>query len=298
MVVRFLANLFLLFLPVASAAQSLTNISKICFARGGFVYVMDMKTKQTKRIVKGSDPNISPDGKQIAYTFSANSTTPNRIVKVIDLETNKERDFKGLAKFIHYGAIWSPDGKWLAVNVFKEVGQKYNWEVAIVNPENGEWRFLTDTISHDGAYLSSWTANSRSIVCHDLNFIYEIDLNGKIVRRLTVGDVTKDNSISSASRFVFSPDGKMLLFDSDLPDEVGGLFVYNIEDKTLRRVTPKTVSAAEPMWLPSEKEILFSGRQVGRGRQIPQKLFKISLTGNTLEAIITNADQGSFAVEK
>jgi Tol biopolymer transport system component len=286
-----------LFLFLSTFAQS-SNITKICFARGGFVYVMDMKTKQTKRVVKGSDPNISPDGKQIAFTFSANAATPSRIVKVIDLETNKERDFKGLAKFIHYGAIWSPDGKRLAVHVFKEAGQKYNWEVAIVNPESGEWRFLTDTIPHDGAYLSSWTAGGQSIVCHDLNFIYEVDLNGKVVRRFTMGDVTKDNSISSATRFVFSPDGKMLLFDADLSDEIGALFVYYIEDDTLRRITPNTISATDPKWLPSGKEILFSGRQIGKGRQIPQKLFKISLAGNTLEAIITNADQGSFAVGK
>lgn len=263
--------------------------------------MQDAKTKQVKRVVKGTNPSISPDGKQLAFTHNLSATSPNRVVKVIDLATNKVRDFKGFAKFTHYGPIWSPDGKWLAVHVFKEEGQKYNWEVGLINPVTGEARFLSDKIHHEGVYLSSWTANSGSIVCHDLNFIYEFDLSGKMVRRFTMGDVAGDNMIDSGNSFHFSPDGKQILFDATIAsdnypeDEIVSLFIFDLETKKLKRLTQSTLVATNPKWITSD-EISFDGYPA-KAKNAPFRLYKMSVLKMKSEILLTNASEGSFVIQ-
>lgn len=286
---------------LSSSIYAQTNISKIGFVRGEFVYVQDVKTKQIKRVAKGVNPSISPDGAQIAYTENLNSDNPNRIVKVVELATNKARSFKGFAKFTHYGPVWSPDGKWIAVHVFKEEGTKYNWEVGVINAATGEARFLSDKIQHDGVFLSSWTANSESVVCHDLNYIYEFDSSGKMTRRFNVVDVAGDNMIDSSNRFHFSPDGKQILFDATIPsdnypeDALVSLFVFNLETKKLKRLTQSSLIAFNPKWF-SHDEIAFEGRPT-KPKNAPVRLYKMSLAGMKPEVVLTNASEGSFAVQ-
>lgn len=289
----------LLFLSSEVLAQS--NISKICFQRDDFIYVQDTATKQAKRVVRGVDPFMSPDGKQIAYTENLNTNTPNRIVKVIDLATNKTRSFKSLAKFTHYGPVWSPDGKWIALHVFREEGNEFNWVIGLVNPETGEWKNLTANIKGD-VFLSSWTADSQSVIGHNLDEVYQVDLNGKEIKRLKVETVAGGNDIDSSNLFFLSSDGKQLIFNASIPEDadpedlVVAIFSYDFETKKVKRLTPLTIVATNPNMLPSG-EITFNGYPA-KSRKGTYKLYKMPLAGSAKpELLLANASEGSFAIQ-
>ena len=76
----------------------------------GFLNVIDINTKEIKKLIKGYNPLFSPDGKQIL--FSNSQYKPYKPL-IYDLASGQTQNLKAGSDV--YNAIWSPDGKYLIV---------------------------------------------------------------------------------------------------------------------------------------------------------------------------------------
>lgn len=86
-------------------------------------------------------PSISPDGKKMAYVED------RRILKVMDLASGKITTYDDRitnSRSGGYGVAWSPDSKWLTLEIMNPMHDPY-CDIAIVNVASGEFIPLTNT---------------------------------------------------------------------------------------------------------------------------------------------------------
>jgi len=293
------ALLVLLTISLAVQAQTTAvfppEFRLMCFSKNDKIYLRDLKAGTTKLILKGDDPHLSPSGKFLAFTTyvkGKDPKNPGRTIQVLNLETNQTQGFKSLQGFEAYGAIWSPDETKLALHVLG----KENWQVGILNPVSGELQILTQGLPGiKEGYFTSWLADSKSIVCTDLQFVYEIELTGNVAQKISVrGWPEKVSGISSATMFSFSSDRRYLLFDSEHPYESGSIHIYDVAQNKFTNVTPPKLDSGAPQWLPGAKEIVFLLRQVKKGNPT-HDLYKIALGQTKPVLLMRNVWNVSFA---
>lgn len=290
----------LLSLSLALAIQTAPAgpITKVCFTRGEFIYLKDMKTGLERRIVKGSYPNLSPDGKTLAISVDqeTRSRVLSREIKLIDLATGKVTDFVSLKKYLCYGAVWAPDGKKIAFGLFKD----NQWVVAMMDVESRDWRVLTENLNKVvGVSVNSWTSDSKSLFCQDLDNIYQIGIDGAVLKKIPVADVVDDISyISSLTKFSLSSDGRSLLFDTgEQPDDPRPpmVWIYDLQTRTRKRISGKTLGAYNPQWSPSGDEIIFTAVPLAKGRKNIPAIYRMRKDGTQVQLLVANAELGSVA---
>ncbi len=294
------ALLVLLTISLAVQAQNTAifpaEFRLMCFSKGDNIYLRDLKAGTTKLIRKGDDPHLSPSGRFLVFTTyvkGKNPNDPDRTIQVLNLETNQVQGFKALNGFNAYGAIWSPDETKLALHILG----KDNWQVGILTPVSGDLQILTQGLPGiKEGYLSSWLSDSKSIVCTDLSFVYEIELTGKVAQKISVQDwPEKVSGISSGTMFSFSSDRRYLLFDSEYPDVPGSIHIYDVTQKKFTSVTPPKFNSMSPQWLPGEKEIIFTNFKQINERNPTYDLYKIALGQTTPTLLMRNVTDVSFS---
>ncbi|HXL22815.1 MAG TPA: S9 family peptidase [Candidatus Dormibacteraeota bacterium] len=243
---------------------------------------------------------VSPDGKRIAYGMVMRDRPgrPYGQLWIMDVGTQKavrvggDKDGGG-------GALWSPDGKWLAF--FGKQGEKTGLFVA--RADGSEVTYLAEsngtnsplpgtgkeaTWSPDGkqiAFISS-TPDPRAAEAEGdprviTRYLYKpdagegmtrfndnqrlhifvVDVATKQVRQLTQGDFD-EHSID------WSPDGKEILFESNHEPNQDEFFNYDVfalrvADGAIRRLTATEFNEYEPVWSPDGKMIAYRGTKRG-----------------------------------
>jgi Tol biopolymer transport system component len=287
------------------------GMNKICFVREHFVYVSDPQTGETNQIVTGEDCAISSLGESIAFTVDMNP--PNKIgrprtVKVFDLSTKAIKELSSLPQSNKMNPQWSPDGTKLAL----ELSIENQSRVAILTLASGEWSDVTRNldflepwgeINRFGVNLDSWSPDGKSILCHDLNYIYEIGLDGRTLQRLTLSTIVDPHqaTISTASRFSFSEDRKLLLFDGNSEVQTGksnlALYVFDFDKHSLSRITSETFEASHPRWLPTGKGIVFLRLEETPDDRAIFDVCVTSLDDHKVTTILKNTSSVSYSVE-
>lgn len=274
------------------------GMAKIAFERDGVVYLYDAQTKETRRIAEGFEPDISPDGDLIAFTANRDDSLSNAAIKLFNLKTNTMSEIQSLGEFHSRSPRWSHDGTKLAFDVI--IGERSH--VGVLNPGTGEWDDITKglvTNNRIGPHFNSWLSDDKSILCHDLDYFYEVAIDGSILQKTPIASIIRVSSISSASKFSFSPDRKRLLFGGFRETGRGALnlvvYLFDFEKHTLSTVTPKTMDASEPKWLPSGREIMFSRLEENVGDAAIFDLCITSVDSPTVTTIIKDASNASYS---
>ena len=303
-----------------TAKSTTSAIKRLCFERYDlnertdvlkpWIFLKDFTTGSETRLIKGGTPDISPTGEEIAFTDghmydlpkgfgdpvpSAGRVDPFRI-QVMDLRTRKVRDFQSLAGLRHYHPLWSPDGESIAFVFLNH--DEMRADVGVMDNATGNWKKISTDVDlgnpAESITIDCWAADNRSLLFHTYQDIYEVGLDGRLLRKIPT---TGLNVTTSDTRFLMSSDKSFLVFSrtddtARGPNEV--LYVFDIKSNKVSRLTPEGMAASSPRWLVLDREILFSCATSDTKRN-RSDICRINVDGTGFSKIIEDGDYSSIS---
>jgi len=271
---------------------------KLAFARGGALYVAGLDGSSPKKITTGSWPNLSPDGKRLAFnTEDPTGKSPERAIAIADVATAQVTLVPNIPSKIAHGPVWSPDGTQLLFQIHAD----NDWHIAIINADGSDFRFVKKAEADHRSYFSvAWAPDGKGFYCQDLDTIYHLGLNGALQEQWPVAKLFPRGSLSSGSRLAVSPNDGTLLADVEMDEETErkdwdgpppAIWSLNLANGRATRVTPKGLFAWEPCWV--NPEVILCIIQVAGAKE--PSIYRMTADGKTRQALIKNARDASVS---
>jgi dipeptidyl aminopeptidase/acylaminoacyl peptidase len=183
-----------------------------------------------------ADPDVSPDGRRVAYTVSTLDREENRYraaLWVADLTGTRSarrltsgRDRDGKPR-------WSPDGTFIAFTSDRNPDDKGKGQLWLLRVEGGEPQRLTEL--REAVEDFTWSPDSRCIAA---------------ISRVQHGTPNPDSDVRVIRTIRFRYDGEGY-FD----DKYRQLFVIDVGTGTAQQLTSGPFEHADPAWSPTGHEI-------------------------------------------
>ncbi len=249
------------------------------------------------QIARVGDPQISPDGKWVAYTVNRSDLKEDKSeTQIWRISTDGGTPMPMTAKGNSASSPrWSPDGKYLSFTASRGEGRSQVW---LLDRNGGEAQQLTDVKQGVQSHLWSPDGSKLALIVRDPSpedlpenkdkpkaktpkpwvidrLQFKRDVAGYLDRRrshIFVFDVAskKLTQVTSGdfddSQPAWSPDGKKIAFTSNRTQEPDSnrntdIFVVAADNsdqgKTLQRITDNPGSDASPAWSPDGKWIAY-----------------------------------------
>ncbi|WP_392538258.1 translocation protein TolB [Legionella sp. 227] len=244
-------HLFLFALVYCAVVQAQPMIA---FERNGSIWTACLDGSQAQKVTQGYIPEISPDGKYIAYNVMYNSPSGNRYLAVVELASGKVTQLNNMPSANNFNPVWSPDSKKLLFNTF--VGS--HWHLALINIDGSGYRIIKNT---EDEYSPAWAADGKSFLSHDIETIYWMDFEGNLIKKWPLNAIIPHGMMSSGSRIHVSPNGKTLIMDVDMDENIHrknwdepppAIWTLELASGKTMRITPKGMLAWSPFWINSE----------------------------------------------
>ena len=224
-----------------------------------------------------ASPQISPDGRFVAYTVRETNWDDNAYeteIWLADATTGATRQLTN-AKKSSQSPAWSPDGSKLAFTSDRTDKQ----QIYVISPQGGEAEALTSV--EDGVGGFAWSPDGKTIAYkatepkpaavkdrdkkygeflvveqdHRMTHLFSIDLSTRATRTLTSGAFT-------VGSFAWSPDGKSIAFDHRVNPALanGGsadISVVTVADASVRKLVTQEGPDTNPVWSPDGSRIAF-----------------------------------------
>jgi len=283
-----------IFLCIAFFALVNAAERKIAYERGENIFVADADGTHSKKVAEGALPEISPDGTRVAFNTeddAKNRPGPERHIAIADVAGGKVTVLPNIPSDNCFGPVWSPDGKQL---VFMIMADK-RWQLGIVNADGSGFEFLKNSeLNSDGLGGPEWARDGKSIFCHDLDNLYQIGLDGNILKKWELSKILTDASMNSGDRLSISPDGKALLMDVDCGAEherknwdgpQPAIEKFDLSADKAVRVTGKNDFVWEPFWLSANEFLCI----IQKEKENEASIYRMSLDGKNPKLLVKHA---------
>jgi TolB protein len=237
---------------------------KLAFERSGAVWVAKFDGTNAKKVAAGVRPDLARDGSRLAFnTESAEGKPFERRIAVVDLASGQVSVFSALPSNNSFGPKWSPDG----TKLLFEIMDSEHWQLGVANADGTGFRYLKIPGVTVGLFNPGcWAPDGRSIFTQDLNTIYQIDLDGVVLKKWEISKLISGGDMSSESSLAISPDGTTLLIEAEMDEEDPGrknwdgpppaIWSFPLAAGTAKRLTPPKFFAWQPRWT-GAGEIIF-----------------------------------------
>lgn len=273
----------------------------ICYTQGKRVFVLQPGASKATEWTSDKDlysPALSPSGKAVAFTLSVPSKTQlpgSRYIAIVDTPGGSPRRIYGTPDHHCYGPVWSPDGGMVAFNNL----QNNEWGISVVRNNGAGARdllFLGKRLS--GVHVVDWAKDGRSVYGIDFDFLYQVGLDGTLLKKTPVKELGLE-VIASGGSCSLSPEGDRLLLGlaSEFPDvddegyPGSVVFMLDLPSGKARRLTPEGMLASQPVWLPDGNAFLFRAA----GKKVKQGVYRMTLSTGRCELIVGGAKDPSAA---
>src|SRR4030042_1685569 len=266
------------------------------------IWIADKNGDNLQFVCKGMYPDISPNGKYIAFTASNG-------IGYVNIELKEIHIFKSIRADRSYGPKWSPNSNMIAFNC---LSIPHPWGICVVDLEDTYFHILNEDGSTKYARRPTWDLEGRYILCHGDGNILKIDLNGNIISKIPYNNIISSYWIANGTRLSLSSDGNYLLFDAmvenerikGLPEPPIAIFIHNLLTGKTTRITPVGICALRPCWI-SNNKIIFEGFTENdiKGHQgkyeyeidINRAIYSVDIDGKNLKKLIENGWQRPFS---
>ena len=283
-----------IFLCVAFSALSHAAERKIAYEHREIIFVADIDGMHQKKIATGALPEISPDGTRVAFNTSEHSKTrpgPERHIAVADVANGKVTILKDIPSDNCFGPVWSPDGSKLAFSIMAD-GE---WHLGLVNADGSGFRFVKNAALKSDAFgAPTWSVDGKSIFCHDLDNLYQIDLDGNVLKKWKLSEILTEAGMNGNDRLSVAPDGKTLLMDVDLVAEherknwdgpQPAVYEFDLATEKTTRVTGKKDFAWDPCWLTSDEFLCL----IQKENENEPSVYRMSINGKNAKLLAKHA---------
>lgn len=206
------------------------EIKALACTNGEGIYILEGAGEdEVTPLVMGDNPAISPTGGQLAYTHTDAAPAdgaPERTVRIIT-DHGAGQPLNPFPKHTNFDPMWSPDGRYVAMNVLGADNNTMNWAVWSYEIQTGKTQLTTKTVpSAIGVFLCSWSG-PKTLLAHDLSNLYEVGADGASIATLPLEPLIGDLAIDSGTRFVLTPDRRYLYFSApDSVEDNAPVYVY------------------------------------------------------------------------
>jgi len=246
-----------------------------------------------KQILVGYDPCISSDRKRLTFLKYGGKS---REIFLIDLEKMKEVRLK-VESDNFYGAVWSPDGKYIAFNIWDDG----DWAIGVIKSDNTGFRKIKGSPGY-GLYEPTWSPDSKSIIAHSLMDIFEFDLTGAELQKINVSKTFGDEiALSSDSRFWMSKDKSSFFFNAGVDEGMEGVegpvyavMYFNMRTKESVRISPEKMYASD-LYVVGENKLVFSG---SKEKERQSNIYSYDFELRKLTPIIENGTKPSGSISE
>lgn len=231
----------------------------IAFENGGFIYLMDLATEQVRKIEisitndfaenrpsiekvneKINSADLSPNAKRALFTARGNVFTVPANKGNIENITNEQ----GVN---NRGAVWSPDGKWIAY-ISDKSG---NDEIYIMKPDGTDKTQLTNN-GKFYRYSILWSPDSKKLLSYDnTRNLYYIDIATKKQTNIV------KSKIWNISDFDWSPDSRWVAYVDYPESRFGQINIYSLENGKSQPVTSQMFSSYSPKFTHGGRYLIF-----------------------------------------
>jgi TolB protein len=267
---------------------------KIAYDRNGKIFVADMDGTHSKKIADGGWPEISPDGTQVAFNTEGdakNRPGPERHIAIADLASSKVSVIPNIPSDNCFGPVWSPDGKQIAFSIMAEDA----WHLGLVNADGSSFRLVKNAeLKPDAFGAPEWARDGKSIFCHDLDNIYQIDLDGNVLKKWELSKILTDASMNSGDRLSISPDGNALLMDVDCGSEherknwdgpQPAIERLDLTSDKAVRISGKDDYVWQPFWLSANEFLCIMQKE----NEKQASIYRMSLNGKDPKLLVKHA---------
>jgi len=287
----------LLFLAAALALTAQAAEQTIAYSDGA-IRTRALDGGKAKKLAQGSWPDISPDGTKVAFNTEDDKTT-ERHIAVADIASGKVTIFKDIPSDNCHSPVWSPDGRRIVFYIFSND----DWRIGLVNADGSGFRYVSKGGGNDHRTLwgAAWSADGRSLFCQDLETLYRLDLDGKILDQWKSTDLFGEQAgLNSGCRLAPSPDGKSLLIDVDMAEDIErpdwdgpppAIWSLDLATGKAVQVTKTTLFAWHPAWI-NDHEILCNHTPDG-AKEIA--VYRLDLKGGKPQLVVKGATDATVS---
>lgn len=232
----------------------------IVFEKGGFLFKFDPAARQCQKIeIRLASDNIyaRSERKNVAGNITAASLSPDgsRLAvtargEVFDIpaEEGVTRNLSRTPGAHERNAAWSPDGQYIAY-ISDRSGET---ELYMEDLRSGELSQLTrdnDTYIRD----MQWSPDSKKLLYTDReNRIVLVDIAAKSKETVMQNPAAEFTDVS------FSPDSRWLTYTKPASNQMGVVYVYNLDSKEEFPITEKWYRSDSPVFSSDGKYLIFN----------------------------------------
>lgn len=231
----------------------------IAFENGGYVYLLDLKTDEYKKVSieiyedfpdarntiikvdnKISGASLSPDGKRVGFIARGD-------LFIVPVKEGLTHQYTKTSGSHEREATWSPDGKWLAY-VSDKTGED---EIYIMSADGKTETQLTKE-AQSYRYSMKWSPDSKKILASDKSLrLFYIDIDTKQTTEVTKSDLWELRDYS------WSPDSKWITYTNYINENWPQVIIYNLGTKQNTAVTSEFFQSYNPVFTPGGNYLLF-----------------------------------------